>query len=63
MIYRDDPRGREYLWIGGTDFEHELDEGTDTHAWEQGQASVTPLTLDLFDQTHGVLADQVVAEL
>lgn len=63
VVYRNDPRGREYLWIGGSKFEHELDEGTDTHAWEEGQASVTPLTLDLFDQTHGVLADQVVAEL
>jgi len=63
VVYRDDPRGREYLWIGGTKFEHELDEGTDTFAWEHGKASVTPLTLDLFDQKNGILADKLVAEL
>lgn len=63
VIYREDPRGREYLWIGGSSFEHEKDEGTDTYAWEHTQASVTPLTLDLFDETHGLLADKVVTAL
>ncbi|MEZ4442560.1 MAG: 5'/3'-nucleotidase SurE [Polyangiaceae bacterium] len=50
VIYRHDPRGREYLWIGGSEVEHDLTEGTDTHAWEQGEASVTPLTLALDDE-------------
>ena len=50
VIYRHDPRGREYLWIGGSEVEHDLTEGTDTHAWEQGKASVTPLTLALDDE-------------
>jgi 5'/3'-nucleotidase len=60
VIYRDDPRGREYLWIGGSEVEHDLAEGTDTHAWEHGRASVTPLTLDLFEQDFSALTAAVV---
>jgi 5'-nucleotidase len=48
VIYRRDPRGREYLWIGGSEVRHDLTEGTDTAAWEAGFASVTPLAVDLF---------------
>ncbi|MSP25223.1 MAG: 5'/3'-nucleotidase SurE [Myxococcales bacterium] len=47
VVYRADPRGREYLWIGGSDVHHGLTAGTDTAAWEAGFASVTPLALDL----------------
>jgi 5'-nucleotidase len=44
---RKDPRGREYLWIGGSGVHHEPDPGSDTEAHDQGVASVSPLRLDL----------------
>ena len=56
-VYRDtlvrkvDPRGRDYYWIGGQDPVWESVEGTDFHAVEQGAISVTPLRLDLTDET------------
>jgi len=37
VIYRRDPRGREYLWIGGTGaVRHDLIEGSDTDAFDAG---------------------------
>jgi 5'-nucleotidase len=45
--YRKDPRGREYLWLGGPNVRHERDHGTDTDAYDDGAASVTSLMLDL----------------
>jgi 5'-nucleotidase len=47
--YRTDPRGREYLWIGGAgEVRHDLVPGSDTEAYDTGVASVTPLSLDLW---------------
>jgi 5'-nucleotidase len=43
---RKDPRGRDYLWIGGAGVRHDPDPGTDTDAHDAGIASVTPLLLD-----------------
>lgn len=45
--FRHDPRGREYLWLGGPGVRHERDAGTDTDAYDDGAASITPLVLDL----------------
>jgi 5'-nucleotidase len=45
--FRLDPRGREYLWLGGPGVRHERDAGTDTDAYDDGAASITPLLLDL----------------
>jgi 5'-nucleotidase len=45
--FRFDPRGREYLWLGGPGVRHERDAGTDTDAYDDGAASLTPLLLDL----------------
>jgi hypothetical protein len=45
---RTDPRGRQYLWIGGPSVHHAPSEGTDTAAYDAGYASITPLTIDLF---------------
>jgi 5'-nucleotidase len=45
---RTDPRGQQYLWIGGPNVYHPPSEGTDTAAYEDGYASVTPLTTELF---------------
>jgi 5'-nucleotidase len=52
--FRRDPRGREYLWLGGPGVRHEADPGTDTDAYDEGAASITPLLLDLTDvAAHG----------
>jgi 5'/3'-nucleotidase len=56
-VYRDtlvkkvDPRGRDYYWIGGQDPVWEDVEGTDFHAVQSGCISVTPMRLDLTDET------------
>jgi len=46
---REDPRGREYYWIGGPGAHHEPIEGSDTEAVDEGWVSVTPLILDCSD--------------
>lgn len=60
VVYRLDPRGREYLWIGGSSVRHERVPQSDTEAYEDGAASVTPLTLDLFCQGHVTMVDALV---
>jgi 5'-nucleotidase len=47
--FRTDPRGREYLWLGGPGVRHERSAGsdTDTDAYDDGAASITSLVLDL----------------
>ncbi len=46
---REDPRGREYYWIGGPKAHHEPMDGSDTEAVDEGFVSVTPLQLDTTD--------------
>ena len=62
VVFRQDPRGREYLWIGGSNARHDVAEGTDTAAWEDGDASITPLTLELFDHGFAALCQQLAAQ-
>jgi 5'-nucleotidase len=57
--FRRDPRGREYLWVGGPGVRHERDQGTDTDAYDDGIASITPLLLDLTSTVDHGLADAV----
>ena len=59
--FRVDPRGREYLWLGGPGVSHTRDEGTDTDAYDDGYASVTPLVLDLTSGPDRALAEKVIA--
>ena len=42
--FRHDPRGREYLWLGGGGVRHERQAGSDTEAHDRGEVSVTPLS-------------------
>ncbi len=42
VVFRNDPRGREYLWIGGAEPRHTPVAGSDTDAYDAGEASVTP---------------------
>ena len=60
VIYRLDPRSREYLWIGGSRVRHEREAGTDTEAYEAGHASLTPLSLELSSTHHERLVAAVV---
>jgi 5'-nucleotidase len=58
---RKDPRGREYMGLGGPGVRHERDDGTDTDAYDDGAASITPLVLDLTCSAHGAIADRLVS--
>lgn len=53
---RADPRGRPYLWIGGPTVRHGPQEGTDTTAFDEGFASLTPLTIDA---THDAALNEI----
>ncbi|MFT3764093.1 MAG: 5'/3'-nucleotidase SurE [Minicystis sp.] len=58
--YRRDPRGREYLWIGGAgEVRHDHVPGSDTEAYDEGAASVTPLSLDLWAKDQADFAAEV----
>jgi 5'-nucleotidase len=49
VMVREDPRGKEYFWIGGPSARHEPLEGSDTEAVDEGYVSITPLLLDATD--------------
>jgi 5'-nucleotidase len=61
--YRRDPRGREYLWLGGAGVEHRPIAGSDTEAFDEGVVGVTPLVLDLWAQEQGEQAEAIVEML
>jgi 5'-nucleotidase len=59
--FRHDPRGREYLWIGGGGVRHEELAGSDTEAYDRGAVSVTPLLLDLTSAEGSVVTQRMAA--
>jgi 5'-nucleotidase len=59
--FRLDPRGREYLWIGGGGVHHEALAGSDTEAYDRGAISVTPLLLDLTSAEGSILTQRMAA--
>jgi 5'-nucleotidase len=61
--FRRDPRGREYLWLGGPGVRHERDAGTDTDAYDDGAVSITPLVLDLTDTRQEAVTGPLAASL
>lgn len=63
VVFRQDPRGREYLWIGGAAPRHEPTPGSDTDAYDEGAVSITPLTLDIFDTSRAAFASAIAAKL
>lgn len=51
VIEQLDPRGRKYYWIGGTEYAHVPEPGTDvTCVHDERLASITPMLLDFTDQ-------------
>jgi 5'-nucleotidase len=61
VIFRHDPRNREYLWIGGAEPRHSPVPGSDTDAFDAGEVSITPLSLDLFDAERAALTSAIAA--
>ncbi|MET0413910.1 MAG: 5'/3'-nucleotidase SurE [Polyangiaceae bacterium] len=57
--FRHDPRGGEYLWIGGPGVTHEGPAGSDTEAYDAGVVGITPLSLELWSAAQQPLADGV----
>lgn len=56
VVEKEDPRGRKYYWIGGTEYDHEDIPGSDCNAVHRDKrVSVTPLHLELTD--HSRIAD------
>lgn len=48
VVFRSDPRGFEYLWIGTGGVKHSGADTSDTAAFDQGIVGVTPLSLELW---------------
>ncbi|HLK38341.1 MAG TPA: 5'/3'-nucleotidase SurE [Polyangiaceae bacterium] len=61
--FRRDPRGREYLWVGGPGVRHERNPGSDTDAFDEGVASLTALVLDLTDAASQGQSAELVARI
>lgn len=61
--FRTDPRGREYLWLGGPGVEHRPAAGSDTEAYDAGEIGLTPLVLDLWAAGAAERTEHVVQEL
>jgi 5'-nucleotidase len=61
--FRTDPRGREYLWLGGPGVRHERDAGTDTDAYDDGAASLTPLLLDLTGTAEHTIVEAIATRV
>jgi 5'-nucleotidase len=47
VILQKNPRGEPIYWIGPPGIARDATEGTDFHAIDHGQVSITPLQLDL----------------
>lgn len=63
VLFRTDPRGGEYMWIGGGAPRHHEGPGSDTEAYDQGVVGITPLALAL-DSSLGLdNADRVARSL
>lgn len=58
--FRRDPRGNEYLWVGGPGAEHRPLAGSDTDAYDEGCVGVTPLVLDLYSAGEAAMVERVV---
>jgi 5'-nucleotidase len=59
---RKDPRGRDYLWIGGAGVRHDPAAGSDTDAHDAGIASLTPLRLDATAENQLKTVEEMLAQ-
>lgn len=63
VLARHDPRGREYLWIGGSADPHEHVPGSDTEAYDSGKISITALCNEITFDEHAAFAQSIAAGL
>ncbi len=61
--FRHDPYGRDYLWLGGPGVRHTGSDGTDTAAYDDHVASVTPLLLDLTSHADIDVVSRIVGSM
>ena len=61
--FRQDPRGREYLWLGGPSVEQAAVPGSDSEAFDASVASLTPLSLDLWARESEQLVGRILSDL
>jgi 5'-nucleotidase len=61
--FRRDPRGREYMWLGGPSAESMPLPGSDTEAFDAGVASITALSLDLWARESDDFVGRALADL
>jgi 5'-nucleotidase len=59
--FRTDPRGGEYLWLGGSRAIHGEAAGSDTEAYDQGAVGVTPLSLEMWDSAQQHVVERIAA--
>jgi 5'-nucleotidase len=55
VVVREDPRGKSYFWVGGSESTHTDIPGSDCNAIRDGSISVTPISLNFTN--HEVLED------
>jgi 5'-nucleotidase len=63
VVFRTDPRGGEYLWIGGSAATHHDSPGADTEAYDEGVIGVTSLALDLSDPAGATVAGEIASRM
>lgn len=63
VLFRQDPRGGEYLWVGTGAVQHDGDEASDTSAYDDGAVGVTPLSLQLFKADDQPLVTDLIQRL
>jgi 5'-nucleotidase len=63
VLFRTDPRGGEYLWVGTGHVVHHGDETTDTRAYDDGAVGVSPLSLELWREPHSSVVEEIIAGL
>lgn len=61
VVARQDPRGRDYLWVGGRAIENRDEAGTDAEAVRKGYVSITALAIEAIDENHLEVAERVAA--
>jgi len=59
--FRVDPRGGEYLWLGGARAIHGEAAGSDTEAYDEGVVGVTPLSLEMWESTQQLVVERIAA--
>jgi len=61
VVARQDPRGRDYLWVGGRAIENRVESGTDAEIVRNGYVSITALAIEATDINHLEVAKRVAA--